>query len=146
MLGPADGGVLWPWGAGHAACSLWASPCLRQSAWRSRGVQTRTTHWLVGLFVGIAGRRFVGVSGALHSMKTQQRQFTRAGNLRAALSVLAAAPASYHRQRVRSLRASLGDVLVACGAELEKGRALRECVRGRPPALPYLKQFHTDMQ
>ena len=53
-------------------------------------------------------RGFVGVSGALRSTKTQQRQFARARDLRAATAVHAIAPVSYHRQRVRSLRASPG--------------------------------------
>ena len=61
-----------------------------------------------GLFVDIAGRGFVGVSGALRSTKTQQWQFARARDLRAAAAVHAAAPVSYHRQWVRSLRVSRG--------------------------------------
>jgi len=95
-------------GAGHAACSsrAWGG---RDRLWgRSEGVRTRTAQRLAGLFVGIASRGFVGVSGALRSTKTQQWQFAWARNLRAATTVHAAAPASYHRQWVRSLRASSG--------------------------------------
>jgi hypothetical protein len=106
-------GVVAMGGAGHAACLSWA--------WGGRD-GLRDDLGACGL-VGIIGRGFVSVNGALRSTKTQQRQFMRARVLRAVASIHAAALASYHRQQVRSLRASPGGVLVACGVELGKRSA-----------------------
>ena len=82
---------------------------------------------LAGLFVGIAGHEFVDVSGALRLTKTQQQQFPRTRDLRAAVAVHAAL-VSYHHQRIRSLRASWGRAdNVRCATEKKK-RALEKCV------------------
>jgi hypothetical protein len=105
-------------GRGHVVC--------RSLAGRGARVGGHGVLWPWGLFVGIvgiAGRGFVSVSGDLRSTKMQQRQFAWGRNLRAVALVHAVAPASYHRQRVLSLRASPGGVLVACGAELGRRSA-----------------------